>query len=94
MGGRGGLPRGRGCVPLARAARGDGQGANRGRSRAVWVGVRRVGDQVAPVAYGAAGRRGAGKERREMMSVAVLLFSRNLKISSINLNFLLLLGSK
>ena len=51
-GGRGGLPGSRGRVPLARAARGDGQGANRGRSRAVWVGLRRVGGQVAAPAYG------------------------------------------
>ena len=41
-------------MPLARAARGDGQGVNRGRSRVVWAGVRRVGGQVAPAAYGAA----------------------------------------
>jgi len=47
-GGRGGLPVGRGRVPLARAARGDGKGANRGRSRAVWSGARPRGQDRWP----------------------------------------------
>ena len=58
-------------MPLARATRGDGQGANHGRSRAVWVGVRRVGGQVAAPAYGRRRGQGAGRQGREMEAVAV-----------------------
>jgi hypothetical protein len=69
-GGRGGLLVGRGRVRLARAARGDGKGANRGRSRAVWSGARP--GQVASPVYGPAIGRVQGGERLKKLSVAVL----------------------
>ena len=77
MGGRGGLPGGRGRVPLARAARGDGKGANRGRSRVVWSGRGHAARTGGLAGVRPGHRQGAGRrEVEEAVSGSSVIFSK------------------